>query len=428
MNLKTLLLGSGVAAMGVIVLAAAAVLIDSKPMATTTESPRLSADVVAAEQPRPDLRARGVIIARSETYFQALTPQGDRQPLYEPTYPANGVSPDGKWQAGIGCDGDSCFVSLFDLQSPNDAAKQRTIHLRASFAGGEWAPQSSTLAALDEDGGLYVLDAVTGEPILIGDRVTAYAWVAGDSLVFATDDGAASNLVRVSTDGFTTELATLASPVDRFYVSPQHDQLIYTQDSDAGWRLLSLEPQEGAIDDYGNVGGVMGGSDRPVPQTAPQLAVAWSPDGNQIAVGPVSYPYAMHLITPGAEEALRSYFFEEGYAGELSWSPDGSQLAISTYSLDRTQHEVYLKDADSNMLPRHLLDGCKIVWSPDGKYIAVKREPHDSTGIAAIRVDTGYNWPVTTLSGYVPVSWGVDESDAVALAMKPVPYAVQLGK
>jgi dipeptidyl aminopeptidase/acylaminoacyl peptidase len=125
---------------------------------------------------------------------------------------------------------------------------------------------------------------------------------------------------------------------------------------------------------------------------------------------------------------VSTFFFEEGYAGELAWSPDGTQLAISTYSLDRTQHEVYVMDISAGSAPRHLLDGCKIVWSPDGQFVAVKREPHDATGVAAIRVETGFHWSLTTDPQFVPLSWGEDMEAALALAAKPVPYAVQLGK
>ena len=161
---------------------------------------------------------------------------------------------------------------------------------------------------------------------------------------------------------------------------------------------------------------------------APELAVAWSPSGRQIAVGPVDAPYVMYLIEPDSKTLVRAYSFDEGYAGELSWSPDGTQLAISTYSPDRTRHEVYVMDVASDGAPRHLLDGCKIVWSPDSRFVAVKREPHDATGVAAIRVDTGYHWALSQSPQFIPVSWGADQQTAVALASQPLPYAVQLGK
>jgi dipeptidyl aminopeptidase/acylaminoacyl peptidase len=134
----------------------------------------------------------------------------------------------------------------------------------------------------------------------------------------------------------------------------------------------------------------------------------------------------MHLIMP---ESVLSYSFEEGYAGELAWSPDGKHLAISTYSPDRTQHEIYMMNLiDGPSAPRHLLDGCKIAWSPDGQFIAVKREPHDATGVSAIRVDSGYNWLITEQPALIPIAWGVDREDALARSAEPVPYAIQLGK
>ena len=138
----------------------------------------------------------------------------------------------------------------------------------------------------------------------------------------------------------------------------------------------------------------------------------------------------MHVVETADDLKYRysTYSFEEGYAGEIAWSPDGAALAISTYSLDRTQHEVYVLEWGVDRVPRHLLDGCKIVWSPDGKFVAVKREPYKDPGLAVIRVDSGFHWPLTEQPSFIPLTWGVDEEQAVALAAKPLPYAIQLGK
>ena len=429
MNPKVALILSSVVASIVIAMAVGVVLSGWEPMASAKQPVRLSAAAIPDER-QPDPEAQGVIVAGSNGNFYAFTAQGVQKAVRQPPYPANGVSPDGNWQAGINCDNAGCFVAIFDLRHPDNPEMQKTVRLQASFTGGEWAPKSSMLAALDEDGGLYLVDPISGEATLTAQNVTAYAWGAVDELVFATLDGSRPHLSRLEQGGQPLQLAALSGPITRFYVSPDRDEIVFTQDDPDGWRLLMLRSGRDTVEDFGNLGRAPGKVRTWVLPAEPQLAVAWSPRGDRFAVGPVSEPYVMYVVlTEGSWKlAYSTYTFQEGYAGELAWSPDGAYLAISTYSPDRTQHEVYLMDGDADGAPRHVLDGCKIVWSPDGKFIAVKREPHDSTGIAAIRVDTGFHWSVTTHPDYYPLSWAGDEDAALALAMKPVPYAVQLGK
>ncbi|HEU0074353.1 MAG TPA: hypothetical protein VFS30_10090 [Dehalococcoidia bacterium] len=424
MNLKISLLLAGGAATGVIGLAAAVVFTGTKPMAEP-EAPRLSAAAIEAEKPLPDPAASGVIIAASGNYYYWLNPAGGVGTLRQWPYAADGVSPDGRWQAGIDWDEDEAFLRVIDLDWPDYPENTKSVRLSASLVGAEWAPGSPTLAALDQ-GGLYLVDPASGAASLVAEGVTAYAWGAGDRLIFATQDDSGARLSGLDERGQATKLAALTGPIGRFYVSPERDQLVYTQDDAEGWRLLSLDPASGAIEDYGNLGHA---ADQVV-AAAPELAIAWSPDGTRFSVGPVSKPYVMHVFETADDLKYRysTYRFEEGYAGELSWSPDGTQLAISTYSLDRTKHEVYVMDVEAGGVPRHLLDGCKIVWSPDGKFVAVKREPRDASGVAAIRVDTGFHWALNTNPQFVPVVWGEDMEGALTLAAKPVPYAVQLGK
>jgi hypothetical protein len=421
MNLRIALILTGGLATGAIALTAALVLTRTEPMAQP-ELRKPSAAAVEAEQPRPDPLASGVIIAKSGNYYHWLEPSGARGSVMGMTYPEDGVSVDGRWQAGINWEDDKAFLAIFDRDSDGDVQDTKAVRLPESLVGAEWAPESPLLAALDQSA-LYLVDPESGEASMVAEGVTAYAWAAGDRLIYATRATDGARLSALDEDGRAFELAVLSGPVDRFYVAPERDQVLFTQDDPEGWRLLALNPANGRLHDYGSLGG------RTLFQqaTSPALAVAWSPDERRFAVGPVTTPYVMFLVDP-LSETWTTYTFEEGYAGEMTWSPDGKQLAISTYSLDRTRHEVYVMDVAAGGEPRHLLDGCKIVWSPDGRFVAVKREPHDATGMAAIRVETGYHWALTTNPQYIPVAWGEDEEAALALTMNPVPYAVQLGK
>jgi Tol biopolymer transport system component len=424
MHLKTALLVAGGVASGAIALAATVVFTGSQPMART-EAPLLDAAAVEVDTPLPDPEAAGVIVAAADHYYYWLAPSGERGTLRTPPSPNNGISPDGHWQAGFDWDEEEAFLRIFDLANPDGPGNTRSVRLSTSLVGAEWAPEGSVLAALDETS-LYLVNPASGEASLVSEGVTAYAWGTGDRLVFASLDASGARLSGLDERGQAFELAALAGPIDRFYVSPKRDQVLYTQDSAEGWRLLTLDPQQREITDYGNLGHA---ADE-LAVSAPDLAIAWSPDGTRLAVGPVSKPYVMHVVETADDLKYRysTYSFEEGYAGEIAWSPDGAALAISTYSLDRTQHEVYVLEWGVDRVPRHLLDGCKIVWSPDGKFVAVKREPYKDPGLAVIRVDSGFHWPLTEQPSFIPLTWGVDEEQAVALAAKPLPYAIQLGK
>ena len=421
MNLKTMLLLSGAAAAGVIVMAAAVVLTGSEPMGPPD-------DAAAALQPDP--AAIGVIVTTHNGSYYTLTPSGELGYVSQPLLLPSGISSDGLWQAGIEWDEkeESAYLSVYYLVSDAlDGKGSLLVHLPAALSVAEWAPQAALLVGLDESGALYLVDPGASETTLVAENVTAYAWANGDRLIYATQDNSGARLFGLdAARGPARELASLAGPITEFHVSPERNQVVFAQDGSDGWRLLSLDPQTDVIKDYGS----LGSATRPVLEEAPEMAVAWSPSGRQFAVGPVSSPYVMYVVEAVGDwkGAYSTHAFEEGYAGEMTWSPDGTRLAISTYSPDRTRHEVYVMDVSARGGPRHLLDGCKIVWSPDGKFIAVKREPHNANGVSAIRVATGFNWLVAEQPALVPLAWGRDEQDAMARSAEPLPYAVRLVK
>jgi hypothetical protein len=392
---------------------------EPRPRSVTTAPPPDASAVQVDVRPAADPQAQGVIVAQAQGRMLRLTPQGESLGGPEPFSVRYGLSKDGRWLAVTDCKDNGCSLVLgADAASWN--VEELTLQLKAPFHSGEWAPDASVFAALDIEGNLSLIDPTTRTPRLVRQNVSTFAWAAGDELVFASSDGAGARLWRSALTGSPTLLAQVGSPVKQLFASPDAREFAFAQDDAAGWRLMSVGVSDGLLRDFGNLGGGLLG-------TAPPFAIAWSPDGSHIAVGPVSEPFDLHIVTAGQSPA--SYRLEKGYAGELKWSPDGSSLAISTYSPNRVWHEVFvvaMNDLASG--PRFLLDGCEIVWSPDGQFVAVKREAWRAQAVAAIRIDTGDYWHVIDMPNLVPVAWGVDSDAATRQATSPVRRWGQLGK
>jgi hypothetical protein len=183
---------------------------------------------------------------------------------------------------------------------------------------------------------------------------------------------------------------------------------------------MTADTTSGRLIDYGVL------HQTPSAEVTP-FAIAWSHDQRYIAVGPIAAPYRLYVLDTLTGKLAATYDFEEGYAGELVWSPTANRLAISTYSLDRLRHEVYVVDPAADDAPRHLLSGCRIVWSPDGGFLAAKSEPH-TFGAAAVNVETGHQWQLSSLPGATPVAWGLDQQTALQLVQIPGRSAAVLGK
>jgi len=280
-------------------------------------------------------------------------------------------------------------------------------------------------ALTDDAHNLYLLDPLSGTPVHLGENVATFAWTSAGALVFVSAEGVGSRLWRAAPGAPAAALRWVPGLVKQLYLSPRGEQVAFTFGADAGWRLFAIDLRTNARADYGNLGNLP--EKGVVMRDDPDIAIAWSPDGRFIATSPVAEPYVLFLIDTVRNGTMRHYF-DEGYAGELRWSPDGETLAISTYSPDRSRHEVYLLTPALGGAPRHLLDGCLIVWSPDSRFMAVKREPGHANGVAVIRPDTAAHWPVVTFSGFLPLSWGVDEATAMEQASRPIRSAASLSK
>lgn len=381
--------------------------------------------VIEPDEVVPDPSADGVIVLRSSNLLYRFTPDGaELGRAQENTYrPATSAS--GRWQAFRHCLGNTpCQLLFWNATLPAEGQTPQPVELAAGLRDAAWSPVGEVLAALDDDGGIMLVEPSTRSVTTLGAGATAFAWTSDGGLVFATLDAATDTpLLWLARDGSVRGIYKVASVLTGFVPSPDGRRLAFAQDDALGWQLLTVDGA-GVVQLVANAGRLLSS---PPGQRAPgSLAISWSPDGSRIAFSPVAWPFVMHIaLSDGSGEPL-TYYLREGYAGEMKWSPDGSQMVLSTYSLNRKEHNLYLLESLSSKELRFLGDGCLVFWSPGGRFVVAKREPHD-LGVAAIRVDDGYSWPVTALK-MTPASWGTDEATALKLAEGPPRGIGGLGK
>lgn len=108
-------------------------------------------------------------------------------------------------------------------------------------------------------------------------------------------------------------------------------------------------------------------------------ALAWSSDGQYLAVGEAASPFVdIYKRSGDILSRINTPNILPGHATlEMGWSPDGKYLAVS-HSSSPYVH-IYLRAADSfvllmtlsNMIPPAATVTRALSWSPDGKFLAV---------------------------------------------------------
>jgi WD40 repeat protein len=408
------------------IIAAAAVVLARDRSTPADESAVASPSNV--DQSAPDTSgADGVILVQHDATLQTFAPDGT---ALGPPQAVNsgrraGYSADGRWFAGAVWQGQSYGLAVEPADEASLSVKIDALPLDigANVAAAEWSPGAPVIAITDADSNLYLYHPEGGvlQPVAVG--VTAIAWAQDSRLVFATNlkDGPA--LWSAGIDGNLAPIGHVAAPVTRLFPSQNRDEFAFSQIDGPSWSLRVLRTWNGHIDDLG----VLGRMSDSLNSDMPIFAISWSRDGHYLAVGPASRSYALYVFDR-RQGGARYFAFHEGYPGELAWSPVSDTLAISTYSPDRTDHQMYVFDAGSTFDPRHVIDGCRIVWSPDGAFVAVKREPHKATGVSVVRLESGEDWPLTTQPGYIPVAWNIDVATAFKDLDSPYRLSAVLGK
>jgi Tol biopolymer transport system component len=390
-------------------------------VATTTASPA----VTATAGTTPVAPATGIVPGLPPGLSGKLTYRTDREQVtvafpsgaaiaHGPMDPISAAEPsaDGLWSSTTDCS-TLCRTTLKDTNGNARAIDDPYI------GGLHWSPQGHELALASgpSNGGypasdrLVLIDdpASTQPHILYETRkglAHPFEWLSSGDLLIADNSDTDARLMRVTTGGDATLLATVPSTVWYLYASPDGRTVAFTQDSPQGWQLWTVDGTTGEVRNAGNMGsdpaGIAPPQENPPLQEKGPMYVAWSPDGSKVAFGGgYQPPYTMTIadIATGAKHRTE---FPDGYPGEIKWSPDGKKLAVSSYNVPRTHHEAYVVDPETG-IARDVLSGCVIVWSPDSQFLAVhgEREP----GIAIADVVTLQHAQLTHTPGDTPLSW-----------------------
>jgi Tol biopolymer transport system component len=133
--------------------------------------------------------------------------------------------------------------------------------------------------------------------------------------------------------------------------------------------------------------------------------IAWSPDGNKLALvewdgqakkGTIK----IHDVAADSETTIM-----EGnqYIGNIAWSPDGTKLAFYLQSADFRESDIHTLNIDGSNLKRLTDPDSGIIWldpdwAPDGSWIIAAGEKDQSVQLYRIDASTSEVTPLTSSS------------------------------
>lgn len=157
---------------------------------------------------------------------------------------------------------------------------------------------------------------------------------------------------------------------------------------------------------------------------------SFSPDGSEVAYawdGPAQNKWDIYVKTVGADSAARLTATPEPNA-DPSWSPDGRWIAFRRFFPPARQAHILIVPPAGGTERTVSADGRawgSLAWSPDGHWIVTSwsEGPQASTGLAAIRVETG---EVRRLTSPAEPNWA-DLEPAVAPDGRSLVFERDLG-
>jgi Tol biopolymer transport system component len=144
--------------------------------------------------------------------------------------------------------------------------------------------------------------------------------------------------------------------------------------------------------------------------TGPFYSVAWSPDGQTLALDGPSGGDSLNISTVSADGEDVPRILKTNAAAP-SWSPDGRKIAYARGTAYYDPSQIYIMNADGSDPHRATPDSTGYnggpAWSPDGSKIAFTRCTA-GCGIYALELATSALTLVSPASGSVDAKWSPD--------------------
>jgi len=239
-----------------------------------------------------------------------------------------------------------------------------------------WSPDGSGIVAGTEYGYIVAFSADTGEvlwQISLAEKTTcgsphvvSVAWTS--NRIIAVTTSASCTVLIISPDGDILWIWSLGDYSDkirrygvyRASISPRGTEVALVSDyyitvfSLTQGRVIWENKQCFSKEVYG------------AEYCSEIYALAWSPDGNRIAVGLSDYSVVVVNASDGRMLWRKKEIFNSEYFQSISWSPDGSKIAV----INRYAALVVSLIGDE-VLWRYYINSYSIAWSPTGGAVAV---------------------------------------------------------
>jgi WD40 repeat protein len=254
----------------------------------------------------------------------------------------------------------------------------------------DWSPDGNTLAAVEKTGTVWLWDvdarAEIGQWPDTAGRVTSFAWSPDGRLAATGNNEGRLQLWNASSRDMTADLDAGTDPIVNLGWSP-NGQALATWSADGQLRLW--DTATGSQRTRMAAGTPVGWN-----------SLAWSPDGNSLALG----TGANILILDGQTgESIGTLAGESEEVTSVAWSPDSAHIvsggtdgAIRVWNASNQRLEQSVPDPHGGALD--------LAWSPRGDLLAAANA---DGSLSAVRTDTwkqAANW-TSTPAGLNSVEW-----------------------
>ncbi|WP_406461322.1 WD40 repeat domain-containing protein [Streptomyces sp. NBC_00111] len=276
-----------------------------------------------------------------------------------------------------------------------------------------WSPDGRRLATASRDGCARILDARTGQSLLVlpsdGAMVESVAWspdseyvaTAGRERVVRVWDAASGESVRLLSGATDIVRQVAWSPDGQYVAASSKDCVVRVWEAGTGSLVKALEGHRNDV-----------------------WGVTWSPDSTRLASASHDQTARVWDFATGATDVVLEGHtdFVEG----IAWSPDG--LSLATGSGD---HTARIWDARTGAL-RLLLRGhtdyvWNLAWSPDSRALASASSDHtvrlvsaqDAKVLAVLRGHSETVWGVTWSPSGTQLATSSTDGSAIVWDLRP---------